>query len=122
MNSDSSCGSPSSSSMPITSARFRCNSSSVSPCEWAPGKPGNVANKQARVRTALNHGRKSLHGHLQNALGAHLTYSHRTSLGALERRAHIVIVTWWALDCRGLLGGPASAKSRTHLGIEKYRQ
>jgi len=39
-NSDSSVGSPSSRSIAITSCRLWLSSSSVSPWEWAPGKPG----------------------------------------------------------------------------------
>lgn len=39
-NSASRVGSPSSSSMEITSRRLALSSSSVSPWEWAPGKPG----------------------------------------------------------------------------------
>src|SRR4051794_32385957 len=44
-NCDSNSGSPSSRSIPMTSARFRFNSSSVSPWEWAPGKPGTYPTK-----------------------------------------------------------------------------
>lgn len=39
-NSDCSIGSPSSSSIAMTSSRFARNSSSVAPCECAPGQPG----------------------------------------------------------------------------------
>src|SRR5271157_4480858 len=40
MNSPSNLGSPSSSSISMTSLRFSFNSSSVSACECAPGNPG----------------------------------------------------------------------------------
>ena len=39
-NSASRVGSPSSNNISITSRKLACNSSSVSPCECAPGKPG----------------------------------------------------------------------------------
>jgi len=45
-NSASRTGSPSSSSMAITSRRLSRSSSRVAPCEWAPGNPGTYPTKK----------------------------------------------------------------------------
>lgn len=58
MNSATSRGSPSSSSIEITSRRFPLSSSKVSACEWAPGKPGTYPTSkpvaESRSITAVN--------------------------------------------------------------------
>jgi hypothetical protein len=65
MNSDSSSGSPSSRYMPMTSAKFCCNSSKVSPLRMGAGEARDVPDKQPCFRAALDHSRVSWHVYLQ---------------------------------------------------------
>ena len=46
-NSPSRMGSPSSSSIEMTSRKLDFNSSRVAPCEWAPGNPGTYPTKRS---------------------------------------------------------------------------
>ncbi len=64
-NSDSSRGSPSSSSIAMTSAKFCCNLVERFPLRMGTGEARNVADKQARVPEGLNYSRKRSHTHLQ---------------------------------------------------------
>jgi hypothetical protein len=52
------------------------------PLRMGTGKARNVADKQARVRTALDYGRKSSHIHLENFIAARLTQHRAKPSGA----------------------------------------